>query len=75
MQVQEFSDAKSGHIYVAKPPPGISLEMVLTRVVSRELHSPVPLPLEPILACSGSAGAERLQHPFFLRANFSGKKE
>lgn len=52
VQVYEFTDAQSGAIFIAEPPPGVRLESLLAEAVSKALHSPVSLPLEPLLSCT-----------------------
>jgi hypothetical protein len=48
--VYEFTDA-SGAMYVAEPPAGVQLAALLAQALGRALRSPLPLPLEPLLAC------------------------
>lgn len=50
MQVYEFTAPQSGAIFVAEPLGGMQLATLLSRVLSRALHSPLALPLEPLLA-------------------------
>lgn len=38
-------------MYIAEPPPGVQLSALLAQALSRALKSPLPLPLEPLLAC------------------------
>ena len=49
-QVYEFTGA-SGGIYIAEPPPGVPLSSLLAQALSHALGSPLPLPLDALLAC------------------------
>ena len=72
MQVPHFEDKDFGLIYVARPPPGVLLETVLSHMISQQLKSPVPLPLDAIF----QANAETLdvwEKTFFLQAKLSSK--
>ena len=67
----EFEDKDSGQVYVADPPAGVSLEAVLSRMLSRLLRSPVPLPLDALLACPPES-LEAVVDAFFIQAQVSG---
>ena len=49
-QVYFFADKQSEIVNIAVPPDGVSLEVVLAMAISSQLQSPVPLPLQAILA-------------------------
>lgn len=69
-QAYNFEDRDAGIVYVAQPPEGVSLEAVLSRMLSRQLRSPVPLPLEAILAPNAATAAGS---GFFLAAHITGR--
>ena len=58
-------------MYVADPPTGVSLEAVLSRMLSRLLRSPVPLPLDALLTCPPQS-LEAVVDAFFIQAQVSG---
>jgi hypothetical protein len=72
MQVLHFEDPDFGLIYVALPPPGVQLETVLAHMISQQLSSPAPLPLDAVLGCPAEA-LPSLEKAFFLQAKISGE--
>lgn len=46
--------AQSGAVFIADPPAGVRLATLLSRALSRALHSPLALPLEPLLSCAAA---------------------
>lgn len=68
----DFFDSDSGHIFIADPPSGVPLEAPLARMLSWRLRSPVPLPLESVLAFFGAPGRSTQQESFFLHAHVTG---
>ena len=71
LQVLHFEDPDFGVIYVASPPAGVLLETVVAQVVSQQLGSPVPLPLDAVLRCRPEA-LPSLEEALFLQAKISG---
>ncbi|BDA44284.1 probable Sacsin [Coccomyxa sp. Obi] len=54
VQVYDFTSAQGDAILVADPPAGIQLPTLLSRALSRTLHSPLALPVEPLLSCAAA---------------------
>lgn len=69
LQVLHFEDKDFGLIYVARPPAGVSIDTVLSHLVSQQLKSPVPLPLEAVFE---STSLQSWEKAFFLEAELSG---
>ena len=72
MQVPHFEDKDFGLIYVARPPPGVLLETVLSHMISQQLKSSVPLPLDAIFQ-SNPENLDAWEKAFFLQAKLSSK--
>ena len=70
MQVPHFEDKDFNLIYVARPPPGVLLETVLSHMISQQLGSPVPLPLDAIFQADPKTLAV-WEKTFFLQAKLS----
>lgn len=71
MQVPYFEDKDYGLIYIARPPASVSLETVLSHVVSQQLRSPVPLPLDAVFKWDARS-LDSWEQTFFLKADLSG---
>ena len=65
-----FEDRDFGLIYISRPPAGISLETVLSLMISQQLMSPVPLPLEAVFE---SSSLQSWEETFLLQAELSGE--
>ena len=53
-QVYEFTSPQGDALFIADPPAGIQLPTLLSWALSRALHSPLALPLEPLLSCTAA---------------------
>ncbi len=53
-QVYEFTSSQGDAILLADPPAWIQLSTLLSRALSRTLHSPLALPMEPLLSCAAA---------------------
>ena len=70
LQVPHFEDKDFNLIYVARPPPGVLLETVLSHMISQQLGSPVPLPLDAIFQADPKT-LDVWEKTFFLQAKLS----
>lgn len=53
-QVYDFTSSQGDLILIADPLAGIQLSTLLSRALSRALHSPLVLPMEPLLSCAAA---------------------